>query len=409
MVSHLGRNDRRLRALLVLEASGGGTGRHVLELSQGLAARDWEVHVVYSPLRAEQSFIQAIESLTDVYTLQLPMHRAPHPSDIACMTALRRYMRAHGGFDILHAHSSKAGALGRMAAAGEDVVRVYTPHAMRTIDPTLEWIPRQFYRLIEFGLARTLSDAIICVSSQERDHIIKLKIAPPSLLHVVPNGIPPIPSGGSDAIRNMLGLRPENICLGFIGRLVPQKAPERFVRAVHQVCQRFPTARGIVLGGGPLEAELHALAERLGIQDRLVWIANCAGSAVVPAFDVLLMPSLYEGMPYVLLEALAAGVPVLATNVGGVSEAVENGATGFVVANDEDLAKKALLLAQDTDLRKSMASRSLSKSREMSVDRMVDDTTAVYREALRTHAMRAGHRIPRVIDVAADSGGHRPI
>jgi glycosyltransferase involved in cell wall biosynthesis len=119
------------KVLIVVEASGGGSGRHVVELTDGLLGSGCEVHVIYSRLRADRAFLNGLAALIGVRTHQVPMRREPHWSDIACLWQIRRYIREAGEFEIIHAHSSKAGPLARLAAIGTDAARVYTPHAMR--------------------------------------------------------------------------------------------------------------------------------------------------------------------------------------------------------------------------------------------------------------------------------------
>jgi glycosyltransferase involved in cell wall biosynthesis len=106
----------------------------------------------------------------------------------------------------------------------------------------------------------------------------------------------------------------------------------------------------------------------------------------MPGLDVLVMPSLYEGMPYVLLEALAAGVPVIATDVGGVAEGIDDGVTGFIVPRQDVrmLRDRIALLIERRELRQRMAVASRRKSRPLRVERMVEQTLHVYRAALRT-------------------------
>ena len=372
-----------LRVAVVVEACGGGSARHVAELSEGLLQRGCEVHLLYSPLRADLSFTDAVRALPGLHLMEVPMRREPHPSDVACLLQIRRYIRRNGAFDIVHAHSSKAGALARVAALGVGAASVYTPHAIRTMDPTLHPAVHQFYRLIEVALARSTTDAIIAVSDAERQHIIRLGVAA-GKMHVVPNGIPAMPAVDRPKVRSSLGLAPQDVCLGFIGRLVPQKAPERFITIIARLAQRLPQVRGVVVGSGPLEAAVHGLADDLGIADRIIWVTNQPGPQVLPAFDTLVLPSLYEGMPYVLLEALAAGVPVVSTDVGGVAEAISSGETGFIVPQDniDALLAKIGLLIEDEALRRQMAQTSLRKSGEMSVERMVEQTLQLYRHAL---------------------------
>ncbi len=126
-----------LRLLEVLEPSGGGSGRHFIDLCRGMHLRGHHVEAVYSPVRAEEGFIRELRAVGLPAVHAVNMKRAPGPSDIPAFLALRRIMRHHGPFDIIHGHSSKAGALTRLRLPGRHVPRIYTPHAFRTLDPTL--------------------------------------------------------------------------------------------------------------------------------------------------------------------------------------------------------------------------------------------------------------------------------
>jgi glycosyltransferase involved in cell wall biosynthesis len=380
------------KVLIVAEATGGGSGRHVAELAEGLLGAGCRVHLIYSDLRAEQTFRDAVASLKGVHARQVPMRREPHWSDMAFLWQIRRYIQKAGGFDIVHAHSSKAGVLARLAAFGTGAAKIYTPHAMRTMDPTLHPGVREFYRAIEVGLARTSCEAVIAVSEYERQHVIEQGV-PAAKTHVVTNGIPPVRLNGRAAMRAALGIVPEDVSIGFIGRLVPQKAPGRFVAAVADVARQQPRVRGILVGSGPLRDSVHEAARDAGIFERIVWVTDRHGPEVLPAFDMLLMPSLYEGMPYVLLEALAVGVPVIATDVGGVAEAIEDRVTGFIVPQQDAAAlfEKVQLLVENPDLRQDMAKASLRKSGEMSVEHMVEQTLQVYCTALRLRHAQDRH------------------
>lgn len=373
-----------LKILIVVEAAGGGSGRHVIELAEGLVADGCNVHLIYSDVRSDSNFRSGLATLKKVNTLSVPMRREPHWSDLSCMLRIRRYIREVGGFDIVHAHSSKAGVLARLAAIGCRAATIYTPHAMRTMDPTLHPVLHMFYRLIEVALARSCSDLIIAVSDFERDHIEKQGV-PRSRISVIVNGVPQVPPSDRNAIRKALGLAENDFCLGFIGRLVPQKAPERFVGAVERLLQHEPNARGIMVGCGPLQQSTHAAARAAGVFEKIVWVTNQSGPAVLPAFDVLVMPSLYEGMPYVLLEALATGVPIVTTDVGGAKEAVDDGSTGFILPkNFADVwVDRLALLARDKNLRRQMSRASLRKSGDMSIEHMVKQTLCAYHNAVR--------------------------
>src|SRR6185437_3242872 len=126
--------DPRLRILMIVECSGGGTGRHVLDLSQCLIERGCEVHILYSRGRIDRMFETRLDAITSLYSQVVPMRTAPHPSDWSAWRAIRRYMRAHGPFDVIHGHSSKGGALARLAALGTGVSAYYTLHGLIMLD-----------------------------------------------------------------------------------------------------------------------------------------------------------------------------------------------------------------------------------------------------------------------------------
>src|SRR5256714_11964348 len=98
---------RRMRVLLVVESSAAGTGRHVMDLAEGLLARDCEVHLIYSPRRMDKLFADRLAGLSAMKSMPLPMRRSIHPGDFAMARAVRRYLREFGPFDVIHGHSSK--------------------------------------------------------------------------------------------------------------------------------------------------------------------------------------------------------------------------------------------------------------------------------------------------------------
>src|SRR4051794_32969775 len=111
VVRAVGPDERALRVLLVVEASGGGTGRHGLALAAGLSQRGCEVHLLYSPLRMDSVFAARLERATAATCSAISVRSSIHPSDVAAVLKVRRYLREHGPFDLVHGHSSKGGAL----------------------------------------------------------------------------------------------------------------------------------------------------------------------------------------------------------------------------------------------------------------------------------------------------------
>lgn len=380
-----------LDILLVTEPSGGGSGRHVIDLARGLHRRGHRVAVVYSPVRAEAGFLAELRALP-VEAHPVEMHRAVGPKDWASLQGLSALSQARGPFDILHGHSSKAGALVRMLP-GRLGARVYTPHAFRTMDPAISVPGKLVYGGVERLLANHRGEAVIAVSSAELEHARELGIEPRKL-HLVVNGVD-APTVGRAAARERLGLCPDDLVLGFVGRLSVQKAPDRFVEVLDRLNRAGHPVKGVMLGDGELKADLSADIQARGLSDVIQLRSGLRGADHMAAFDAFVMTSRYEAMPYVMLEAVRAGVPILSTAVGGSAEAVRHGETGFLVREDEaveGLTQAAERLIQDPALRSRLAAASLHHGAGLSIDAMVEATEAVYRSTLApSHANSRAH------------------
>ncbi|WP_275790377.1 glycosyltransferase [Pararhizobium gei] len=368
-----------LRILQVLEPSGGGSGRHFLDLCRGLKANGHHVEAVYSPVRAEDGFLRELKSLNLPALHAISMQRAPGWSDIAAFRALRRIIK-RGAFDIVHGHSSKAGALTRARLPGRSVARVYTPHAFRTMDPTLGKGGRLIYGAIETLLANLFTDHLICVSDDEYAHARGLGIGSGAMSTIV-NGVKPLPLDMAQTVRASFGISPETFVFGFVGRLSHQKAPERLIEAFRTAASSLPDAQLIIVGSGEREGDVRAAITESGLQKRIRLTSAFTGSQAIPAFDVLVMSSRYEAMSYVMLEAAAAGKPIVTTDVGGASSAIESGRTGLIVANDGDTAKLARAMIESADPVRHQALTEAAQARMalFSADVMVTKTEALYR------------------------------
>lgn len=375
--------DSPLRILQVLEPSGGGSGRHFVDLCAGLKGRGHVVTAIYSPVRAEERFLRELTALDLEKVIALPMLRAVGPADASAWRALARVVREEGPFDIIHGHSSKAGALTRIRLPGPHVPRIYTPHAFRTMDPTLGTKGRLLFGKVETLLGRFLTDRLICVSQSEYEHALTLGI-PADLLRVVVNGVGEMPRGEGPAIRKRFGLPDDAIVFGFVGRLSAQKAPERLIAAFAGIAASIPKARLLMVGHGELEPEIRRQVETAALADRITITADITGADAMQAFDVLVMPSRYEAMSYVMLEAAASGLPVIVTDVGGARNVVTPEENGIIVANDDDpsLLKRAMAGLADDALRARFAGNAAGRRHAFGLEAMIDQTLAVYREVL---------------------------
>lgn len=378
--------DTPLNILQVLEPSGGGSGRHFVDLCGALAKDGHTVTAIYSPTRAEQRFVDELTALPLRSIIPVPMSRAPSPSDLTAWRAINRVMREQAPFDIVHGHSSKAGALTRLRFPGPHIPRIYTPHAFRTMDPTLGNSGRRIYGTIESLLGRHFSDAVICVSDDEKKHAATALGIPERLLHTVVNGVDRALPEDREEIRAGLGARPENFVFGFVGRLSPQKAPERLIEAFRRIAADRTDIELAMVGFGELLDDVKLQILEAGLSDRVHVTSDIPGAQAMQAFDALVMPSRYEAMSYVMLEGAAAGLPMVLTDVGGATTVVEHGINGFIVPSDDDPhelaeAMRTLATAESYDAMKHAAE---ARANRHSLDVMARQTEAVYRHVLAT-------------------------
>jgi glycosyltransferase involved in cell wall biosynthesis len=363
---------------MVVESAAGGTGRHVLDLSEGLLRRDCEIHLIYSTGRVDQMFVTKLAQIPGLLHLALSMRTNVHPSDWAIVRRVRRYMREFGPFDIIHGHSSKGGAIARLAALGTRGAAFYTLHGLIMMDPCLprrKWLA---YLSIELALARRTT-RVIAVSPEESRAAVRLGFGSSRVI-LVPNGLGPMNLTPRDEARASLGLGVDELAIGFVGRLVEQKAPELLVRAMAKTFAVVPRARLVMVGCGPMADELRHLAQLLGVAERILWLGERDARQVLAAFDLFALPSRKEGLPYVVLEAMAAGLPIVATTSAGVEILIVRDQNGITVPPDDAEAFGSALVALLRDperlLQYSMASR--QRAALFTVDAMVERTLAAY-------------------------------
>lgn len=402
--------QRRLNILIVLEAASGGAARHTVDLAQGLVARGHRVSLAYSPLRANDLFRKEINELTEagITCLAVPMSRSLKPLDVKAVRLLREHLEADGPFDIVHAQSTK-GVLGLFAARGLGVSGVYTPHAFRSLDPTLPQAVSFAVRRIERLFCR-LADQVVTVSDDEFRFGLNLGVRPHKL-RIIPNGLTHAVGESREALRTQLNLAPDDLCIGFVGRLSHQKAPERALDVLDYLAPRFgKKLRLVMVGFGPKFEEIRDLAEAKGLSGQLTMIEEGNGRELMKAFDIFILTSRYEGMPYVLLESCAAGCPTVSLDTGGARTLIHDGKNGYVLKKWDVAAfagRVEAILARPL-LSRAMAESAAAQSTSYSADRMVDQTVQTYQLAIQHHRRRrAPHAalLKRALDLAGAAAG----
>jgi glycosyltransferase involved in cell wall biosynthesis len=284
--------------------------------------------------------------------------------------------------DLVHTHLSYSDALGGLAARMLGVPVVSTLHVMER-----ERHLRDRVRERLMATARRRSAArVICVSDAARGAFLQATRYPAGRVVTVHNGIAvePLPGAGA-AVRAELGLSPDDLVVGMLGVLRPGKGHDEAAAAVARLRRAFPGLRLVVAGDGPSR---EAVARAMAPLGEAAVLAGHRGDvmAVLDAVDILLHPSKVEAFPTAVLEAMAAGVPVVASAVGGIPEILADGETGVLVpppAAELALADALEPLLQAPDVRRAMAERGRERMlREFTAERWAERTRAVYDEVL---------------------------
>lgn len=365
--------------LHVSQPTEAGVARCVADLARDQVARGWEV-VVACP--GEGLLARRVREAGARHA-EWPAVRAVGPAVAGELLRLGRVLAAARP-GIVHLHSSKAGLVGRLARRG-GVPTVFQPHAWSF--HAVRGLERRAALAWERRAAR-LADVVVCVSDAERQEGVGMGIR--ASWRVVPNGVDtaalPVPSAEETAaLRERLGLPDAPLALS-VGRVSEQKGQDLLVAAWPEVRRRVPDAELVLVGEGPERASLEARAPAgvrfVGRRDDVPdWLGAC---------DVLVNPSRWEGLSYVLLEAMARGRPVVATDVAGTHEALGGDAGAIVPAGDRAaLADAVVARLVDGDLRRR---EGLAGRRR--VEERFELRAATARMAELYSALAAGARVP---------------
>lgn len=296
--------------------------------------------------------------------------------------------------DAIHLNSAKAGVIGSIAfwlmkldrKTGVGNCRlIYTAHGW-TFNEPLPWLKKCLYKILEKATAGQ-KNKIICVSEYDRWVALGEKIAPAEKLIAIHNGLDAAAMNflSRDEARKKLLGRPaaeQEIIIGTIANFYPTKGLNYLIEALKILTQNALPFRAVIIGEGNLRFELEKQINGSGLQDRIILAGALPQAAqYLKAFDLAVLPSVKEGLPYFLLEAMAAGLPIVATKVGGIPEIIADSENGLLVEakNPKALAEKIKLLAENESLRIKFAEKGLDRIKaEFSQSKMIKDTLALY-------------------------------
>jgi len=379
----------------------GGPSIHVILLTALLSERGYETRLVVGRESPSEGNLLGMARDRGIAYVQLTgLGREIRPlADIVTLWRVYRLIRAWRP-DIVHTHTAKAGVVGRIAArlAGVPVVvHTYHGHVLRHYFGPVR---TALFRWLETVLNQA-TDVAITVSTALRSDLIAMGVAPPEKIRVVPLGLELARftvAGRQGTVRAACGAAPGEGLVGIVGRLVPIKDVGTFLEAAARVRQARPGMRFAVIGDGEERAALEKRAAALGLAEAVAFLGwRTDLESVYPDLDLVVNCSLNEGTPVALIEALAAGRPVVASAVGGTPDLLGEGARGVLVpAGDPRALAEAILEVLDhpeAARERALAGRDYVLSHH-SADRLVADIDLLYQELLAPVAAAAPSSAP---------------
>jgi len=361
----------------------GGAQKQLLSLVRGLDKQKFNPYILTA---CDGLLVDSAESIAGLTLIRCKfLERAIRPvKDILALFFIRDFIKNHN-IDIVHTHSSKAGILGRLAAKMSGVRTViHTVHGWSFHDHQ----PGVIYYLYLFleKICALFSSAIIVVSRWDQRqaawHLIGRQDQYKLIRYAV-NQDEFKNNPAAEQIRKEFGLSGECRVVGMVACFKPQKAPLDFIKLAAALSRDFPDSKFILVGDGALRGKVCALINKLNLKGRVIltgWRNDVA--ALLSCLDVFVLTSLWEGLPIAVLEAISAGVPVIATDTGGIREVILDGKTGYLVKpHDIKILQERLReLLMTPSLRKEFAHfASLAlESGGYTLDILLKETTRVY-------------------------------
>jgi glycosyltransferase involved in cell wall biosynthesis len=349
--------------LLVIDSlEGGGAERYVVDLAIALGDRGWPVEVACSIAGVRAGALADAGIPVSVLVGRLVKRRVSGPYGWALRQLVQQRHPA-----VVHAHLYASAAAAVVATRGLSVPVVLTEHTEAPWrDRAARAVSRRVYQRV---------DRVVAVSSAIRDTLVRTYGVPAGRVDLL------LPATTAPAAARPRATGAHAAVVGVVGRLVPEKGVDVFLRAVSLVTRVVPSARFVVVGDGPLRAQLQ---ERM-VALRLAGVVSFTGfrpdaPRLIAGLDVLVVPSRSDGSPLVVCEAMAAGVPVVASRVGGLPDLVVHGDTGLLVRPEDpdDLARALVGLLLDPAAARALGIRGRHLASARSHVRLVDRMTEVY-------------------------------
>jgi glycosyltransferase involved in cell wall biosynthesis/SAM-dependent methyltransferase len=370
----------------------GGSAADVAHMVKHIDRTKFEIHLMCGSVgQLSEAEITELRAASETFTVEPELRRDPSPRhDLKALWNIHRFIR-RGKFHIVHTHTSKAGFIGRLAARlARAPVIVHSTHG-HVFYGYFGKLKTKMFIVLEKISAR-YTDKVLCLTPLEIEDHIKLGIGRRALFDVMESGVPierfVRPEREREAVRREIGVPADAPAICVIARLDPVKGVRYAIEALAQLDGIAPAPHLILAGDGPERAALEALAAAGGLRDRVHFLGLRRDVPdILHACDVFMLPSLNEGYGKAIVEAMSAGLPVVASNVGGVPFLVKDGVTGLLVpaAAPESLAAAARKIISSPELAERLAcTAKKSVSEDLGVPAMLRKLENIYINLLLT-------------------------
>ena len=379
--------SRELRVLHIQKVKGiGGSENHLLTLLPRLKAHGFHATmlVLTGGTKGSSEFVDRMRQ-SSVETL---VYRIRCLLDPLLLVGLLRLLKLRR-FDLVHTHLVHAdligGLAGRLSAIGAPIIS--TRHGDDFFRSS-----RVFQRLL--GWHSRLPHHLICISDHVKRFSISMERIPEEKITRIYYGLDCPSAPPRRASPKELGVKNGERVIGIVARLVPEKGHSTLLLAFKEVVKRFPSAVLVIVGDGPLRNELVRLTASLRLSQKVRFLGFRRNpAALMPAFDFFVHPSRQEGFGLVFLEAMAAGLPIVATRVSAIPEVVVDGQTGLLVAKDNptELSSALLRFLSNPELARRMGEAGHERLRqEFKTQKMTRETSRLYEHQIRRLKGRSG-------------------
>lgn len=360
---------------LITQADGGGAQNYTLTLAKhfhgAIAAGD----------EAKGLFDSAKDSLLTTYNLE-HLKRDIHPwHDFMAIWEIRNLVKTLKP-DIVHLNSSKAGFVGSLASIGLKTKVIFTAHGFVFLEPMV-WVKKSFYMALE-KLASEFRDFVITVSEKDKAVALALKLISPKKISCIYNGLPTINFLPTHEAQKTLKINPNKFIFGTVANFYKTKGLDILIEAVALLPETVKQQSQFVIVGNGSELEnCKFQIEKLKLNNSFVLPGNIPNArSYLKAFNAFVLPSRKEGFPYALLEAMQAELPIVATDVGGVKEALGDAGILAPPENPQALATAIEKIITDKTLQNQLSQKAWERSKLFTEEKMLTETKQIYAKLL---------------------------